>query len=88
LLPVIPIVTAFVNGAANSISEITGIPFYQLLDDGNFSGMPGLFITTSAFKIKASVCFSSPVDTIICKNLFVLVFYFSKIRYKHIVSFF
>jgi hypothetical protein len=26
LLPVIPIVIAFVNGAANSISEITGIP--------------------------------------------------------------
>jgi hypothetical protein len=27
LLPVIPIVIALVNGCANSISEITGIPF-------------------------------------------------------------
>ena len=60
LLPVIPIVIALVKGAVNSISEITFTPFsINFLTMGDLSGIPGLFMTTSAFKIKDSVCVSS-----------------------------
>ncbi|MNR12329.1 hypothetical protein D3C85_1286790 [compost metagenome] len=55
--PVMQIVFALVYLFANSISEITGTPLStKAFTIGAFEGIPGLFTTSVAFKINASVC--------------------------------
>ena len=67
LLPVIPIISADVNCAANSISETTEIPVSsKAFTIGTCSEIPGLFMTTSAFKILDAVCFPSSHSIALC----------------------
>jgi hypothetical protein len=46
------------------------------------SGIPGLFMTTVALRIKSSVCPSSSHSIIVYKVFLVFIFNFSKIRHK------
>ena len=58
--PVIHIILPLEYRAANSISEIIGIPwFMSCWMIGAFSGMPGDLITSSAFRIRSALCFPS-----------------------------
>ena len=60
LLPVMQIILALVYRPANSISDMMGIPNAIIfLTIGASLGMPGLLITSSAFKISSSVCLPS-----------------------------
>ena len=57
LLPVMQIILASVYLPANSISEMTGMPFaFSFRISGASFGMPGLLIASSAFRISSSVC--------------------------------
>ena len=57
LLPVTQINFALVYRDANSISEMIGVPcFLSTCTSAAVSGMPGLLIISSAFRIKLSVC--------------------------------
>ena len=61
--PVIQIILAFVYRPASSISLIIGIPaaFISTIM-GDLSGIPGLFTTSSAFRMYSRVCcFSSHI---------------------------
>ena len=56
LLPVIQIILALVYLPANSISEIIGVPLsFNFKMSGALFGIPGLLMTSSAFKINSSV---------------------------------
>src|SRR5690554_5605688 len=53
-------ILAFVYRAANSISEITGMPCSLIFCTmGTLSGIPGLFITSSACRTRSWVCIPS-----------------------------
>ena len=60
LLPVIHIILELVYRPANSISLIIGMLFFTIsFTIGTSLGIPGLLITSSAFKINSAVCWPS-----------------------------
>ena len=78
--PVIQTIFASVYRPANSISEMMGVPFsFNFIMSGASLGIPGLFTTSSAFRISSSVwCPSSQAmpylsssSSFVCANDFV-----------------
>ncbi len=71
LLPVIPTTVASVNIDANSISETIEIFCFLIVSiKGTVPGIPGLFITKSAFRILPSVCCPSSHSISLCIRTF------------------
>ena len=71
------IILALVNRAANSISEMIGVPCcWSLTINGAVSGIPGDLITSSALRMRDSVCCPSS-QGILC--------WLSKARYGSLI---